>query len=264
MMLRKVMIVLILFLLVASFSKSAGATSVSWIGPNGYYEIVGGKISAKVDFPQFFKITLDLPNLKNINGLLGGCFVFYCWGDGYTCFDETEGPFAAYIPLDLTSIIPLANQAQLQEDIEPSNVGVWYMTSATKFAVIPTDSDGNQIDMEQTINDLLATQEFPLNMISVEITKYSFTGSVNKSGSLKASLSLGISINAFITTGTISLTGSFTTATGTSYPPETDLPFILSASNKNIKNIKASPQELANMVVKFLKMLPIKNMIPAQ
>ena len=114
----------------------------------------------------------------------------------------------------------------------------------------------------QTINDLLAEQDPPLNLITAEVTKYSFTGSVNSNGTLKVNLALGISINAFITTGTISLTGSFTTALPSSEPPEES--YILSnTTGAPNGSIKGSSKDIANWVVKILKGLPLKNVIPA-
>jgi hypothetical protein len=258
-MLKKMLIVSILFLLIVSFSNTSWATTVNT--PYGYYQIVGGKLKVSVNFTNFVKLTIDLPNLASISDLLGGYFVFYEWGY-YPGYDYTNGPFAFYLPLDLTSIIPisLTNQAQpLQQDdgVEPTIVGEWDMTGTTKFTITPADEHGNPVDIAQTINDLLATQEFPLNMITAEVTKYSFTGSMNKDNSLKLNLALGISIDAFITTGTISLTGSFTTSGPSSQPPASS--GILSAPNGNIKG---SSKDIANWVVKILKTLPLKNAIP--
>jgi len=259
-MLKKMLIVWVLFLLIVSFSNTSEATPVNT--PYGYYQIVGGKLKLSVNFTNFIKMTIDLPNLASISDLLGGYFVFYEWVD-YPGYDYTNGPFAFYLPLDLTNIIPipLTDQAQPpQQDggAEPTIVGEWDMTGSTKFTITPADENGIPVDIAQTINDLLATQEFPLNMITAEVTKYSFTGSINKDSSLKLTLTLGISIDAFITTGTISLTGSFTTSGPSSQPAASSA--ILSAPNGNIKG---SSNDIANWVVKILKTLPLKNAIPA-
>ena len=262
-MLKKMLIVWVLFLLIVSFSNTGWATTIN--SPNGYYQIVGGKLKLSVSFTNFVKMTIELPNLTSIKDLLGGYFVFYYWKDESSgkIIDYSYGPFAFYLPLDLTSIIPipLTNQAQpLQQDggAEPTIVGEWDMTGSTKFTITPADENGIPVDIAQTINDLLATQEFPLNMITAEVTKYSFTGSINKDSSLKLTLTLGISIDAFITTGTISLTGSFTTSGPSSQPAASSA--ILSAPNGNIKG---SSNDIANWVVKILKTLPLKNAIPA-
>jgi len=263
-MFKKMLIVSILFLLIVSFSNTSEATTVNT--PYGYYQIVGGKLKMSVNFTNFIKMTIELPNLASISDLLGGYFVFYEW-EYYPGYDYTNGPFAFYLPLDLTSIIPitLTSQAQpLQQDdgTEPTIVGEWDMTGSTKFTITPADEHGNPVDIAQTINALLATQEYPLNMITAQVTKYSFTGSVNKDSSLKLSLSLGILIDAFITTGTISLTGSFTTGLPTYELPEDS--FILSNTMSAPNgNIKGSSKDIANWVVKILKMLPLKNAIPA-
>jgi len=260
------LIVSILFLLIVSFSNTSEATTVN--SPSGYYQIVGGKLKSSMTFTNFIKMSIELPNLSSIKDLLGGYFVFYYWIDQYDhVIDYSYGPFAFYLPLDLTSIIPisLTNQAQaLQEEdgVEPTIVGEWQMTGTGKFRIIPADENGDPVDIAQTINDLLAEQEFPLNMITAQVTKYSFTGSMNSNGSLKMSLALGISIDAFVTNGTISLTGSFTTGLPSYEPPEDSfiLSNTLSAPNGNIKG---SSKGIANWVVKILKTLPLKNAIPA-
>ena len=263
-MFKKMLIVWVLFLLIVSFSNTSEATTVN--SPNGYYQIVGGKLKLSVNFTNFIKITIDLPNLTSIKDLLGGYFVFYEWVD-YPGYDYTNGPFAFYLPLDLTSIIPisLTNQAQpLQQDdgAEPTIVGEWDMTGSTKFTITPADANGNPVDIAKAINDLLKTQAFPLNMITAEVTKYSFTGSMNSNGSLKVNLTLGISIDAFITTGTITLTGSFTTSGPSSKP--SDAAYLLSNTmSAPDGNIKGSSNDIANWVVKILKTLPLKNAIPA-
>ena len=264
-MLKRILIVPIVLLLIVSFCNTAGATVVN--SPNGYYQITGGKVKASVNFPSFFKITIDLPNLAMIKDLLGGCFVFYYWVDPYDnhVLSYDYGPFSFYLPLDLSDIpIPLANQPQapLDTQTEFPIVGEWDMTASNKFAIIPADENGDPVDIAQTINDLLATQDFPLNMITAEVTKYSFTGTVNSNRTLKVNLALGILIDAFITTGTISLTGSFTTALPTLEPPEES--FILS-NTKSVPNgsIKGSSKDIANWVVKILKGLPLKSIIPA-
>lgn len=258
-MLKKMLIVSVLFLLIVSFSNTSEATPVNT--PYGYYQIVGGKLKLSVSFTNFIKMTIELPNLTSIKDLLGGYFVFYEWVY-YPGYDYTNGPFAFYLPLDLTSIIPisLTNQAQpLQQDdsVEPTIVGEWDMTGTTKFTITPADENGNPVDIAQTINALLATQEYPLNMITAEVTKYSFTGSINNDKSLKLTLNLGISIDAFITTGTITLTGSFTTSGPSSQPPASS--GILSAPNGSSK---VSSKDIANWVVNILKTLPLKNAIP--
>lgn len=233
------------------FSNTSWATIVN--SPNGYYQIVGGKLKLSVNFTNFIKMTIDLPNLTSIKDLLGGYIVFYYWIDQYGhVIDYSYGPFAFYLPIDLTSIIsiPLTNQETI--------VGEWDMTGSTKFTITPADANGNPVDIAKSINDLLKTQEFPLNMITAEVTKYSFTGSMNKDNSLKLNLTLGISIDAFITTGTISLTGSFTTSGPSSQPPASS--GILSAPNGSSK---VSSKDIANWVVNILKTLPLKNAIPA-
>ena len=261
-MFKKMLIVWVLFLLIVSFSNTSEATTVN--SPNGYYQIVGGKLKLSVNFTNFIKMTIDLPNLTSIKDLLGGYFVFYYWVDEYgDVIDYSYGPFAFYPPIDLTSIIPipLANQAQaLQQDggAEPTIVGEWDMTGSTKFTITPADANGNPVDIAKSINDLLKTQAPPLNMITAEVTKYSFTGSMNSNGSLKVNLTLGISIDAFITTGTITLTGSFTTSGPSSKPPASS--GILSAPNGSSK---VSSKDIANWVVNILKTLPLKNAIPA-
>ena len=263
-MLKRILIVPIVLLLIVSFCNAAGATTVN--SPNGYYQITGGKVKASVNFPSFFKISIELPNLAMIKDVLGGCFVFYYWVNQYgQVIDYTYGPFSFYLPLDLSSLpLPLKNQAQapLDSQTEFPIVGEWSMTTSNKFAITPADENGDPVDIAQTINDLLATQEFPLNMITAEVTKYAFAGSVNSSGTLKVSLALGILVDAFITTGTISLTGSFTTALPTSDPPEES--FILSnTTGAPIGSIKGSSKDIANWVVKILKGLPLKSLIPA-
>jgi hypothetical protein len=259
-MLKKMLIVSILFLLIVSFSITSEATTVNT--PYGYYQIVGGKLKVSVNFTNFVKLTIDLPNLASISDLLGGYFVFYDWVY-YPGYDYTNGPFAFYLPLDLTSIIPLSltNQAQpLQQDdsVAPTIVGEWDMTGSTKFTITPADEHGNPVHIAKSINDLLKTQAPPLNMITAEVTKYSFTGSMNSNGSLKMSLALGISIDAFITTGTISLTGSFTTSGPSSQPLASS--GILSVPNGSSK---ASSKDIANWVVNILKTLPLKDTVPA-
>ena len=265
-MLKKTLIVSVLFLLIVSFSSTARATSV--IGPNGYYQIVAGKLSATVNFPNYFKITLSLPKLDNIEDFLGGYFRFWYWEYWYG-IDYTSGPFAVFVPLDLSSLsLPLINQPSISQTQalqleEPTIVGEWSMTTPAKFVIVPADDTGQTIDLEQSINDLLATQEFPLNMITADVTKYSLTGSVNSNGTLKVTLSLGISIDAFITTGTISLTGTFNTAGPTYELPEP--PVILSNTLSGPKgSTKGSSKELANWVVKILKTLPLRNVVPGQ
>jgi hypothetical protein len=260
-MFKKMLIVWVLFLLIVSFSNTSWATTIN--SPSGYYQIVGGKLKLSVNFTNFVKMTIDLPNLTSIKDLLGGYFVFYYWSVNGHVIDYSYGPFAFYLPLDLTNIIPipLTNQAQpLQQDdgAEPTIVGEWDMTGPGKFTITPADENGNPVDIAQTINALLATQEFPLNMITAEVTKYSFTGSMNKDNSLKLNLTLGISIDAFITTGTITLTGSFTTSGPSSQPPASS--GILSAPNGSSK---VSSKDIANWVVNILKTLPLKNAIPA-
>jgi len=263
-MLKRILIVPIVLLLIVSFYNTAGATTVN--SPNGYYQITGGKLKVGVNFPSFFKITLDLPNLTMIKDLLGGCFVFYYWVNQYgQVIDYTYGPFSFYLPLDLSDIpIPLKNQAQASLDTQTEfpTVGEWWMTGSNKFAITPADEYGNPVDIAQTINDLLATQESPLNMITANVTRYSFTGTVNSNGSLKVNLALGISIDAFITTGTISLTGSFTTSLPSSEPPEES--FILSNNIAAPRvSLKGSSKDIASWVVKILKTLPLKSLVPA-
>ena len=261
-MLKKMLIVWVLFLLIVSFSNTSEATTVN--SPNGYYQIVGGKLKLSVNFTNFIKMTIELPNLTSIKDLLGGYFVFYYWKNtSGQIIDYSYGPFAFYPPLDLTNIIPisLTHQAQaLQQDggAEPTIVGEWDMTGSTKFTITPADANGNPVDIAKSINDLLKTQAPPLNMITAEVTKYSFTGSMNSNGSLKVNLTLGISIDAFITTGTITLTGSFTTSGPSSKPPASS--GILSAPNGSSK---VSSKDIANWVVNILKTLPLKNAIPA-
>jgi len=266
-MLKKILIVSVLFLLIVAFSGTARATSV--IGPNGFYQIVAGKLNATVNFPNYFKITLSLPNLSNIEEFLGGYFVFYYWVNQYDqVLDYTYGPFAFFVPLDLSGFsLPLINQSSINQPQalqleEPTIVGEWSMTAPTKFAIVPADDTGQTINLEQSINDLLAEQDFPLNMIIANVTKYSLAGSVNSNGTLKVTLSLGMSFDAFITTGTISLTGTFNTALPTYELPEP--PVILSNTLSGAKgSTKGSSKELANWVVKILKTLPIKNVVPA-
>jgi len=264
-MLKRILIVPIVLLLIISFCNTAVATTVN--SPNGYYQITGGKLKASVTFPSYVKISIELPNLAMINGLLGGCFVFYYWVDPYDhhVLYYDHGPFSAYLPIDLSNLpIPLANQAQAPLDTatEFPIVGEWSMTTSTKFTITPADANGDPVDIAQTINEQLGALDPPLNLITAEVTKYSFTGSVNSNGTLKVTLALGISIDAFITTGAISLTGSFTTSLPSSEPPEA--PFILS-NNVAAPNgsVKGSSKDIANWVVKILKGLPLKNLIPA-
>jgi hypothetical protein len=264
-MLKKILIVPIVLLLIVSFCNTGGTTTVN--SPNGYYQITGGKLKTSVNFPSFFKIRIELPNLAMIKDLLGGCFVFYYLVDPYDhhVLYYDHGPFSAYLPLDLSNLpIPLTNQAQapLDAQTEFPIMGEWSMTGSNKFVITPADENGDPVDIAQSINDLLATQDPPLNMITAEVTKYSFTGSVNSNGSLKVKLALGISIDAFITTGAISLTGSFKTSLPSSEPPEESyiLSNTMSAPNGSVKG---SSKDIANWVVKILKGLPLKNLIPA-
>ncbi|MGD0918163.1 MAG: hypothetical protein ABSB22_17060 [Thermodesulfobacteriota bacterium] len=261
-MLKKILIVSVLFLLIVSFSNTARA-AIQITNPYGYYQINGGSLNASINFPKIITISVKVPNVTILKSLLAGCFVFDYWSGG---FGEDLGVFGIYTPADLSSVIP-GVPLPISTDT-PIWVGQWEMTGPGKFsiAIAYLGDDGfyhilpDKSDLAQYINDLLSAQSGIINMIQVTIPKFTFSGIQDtKKDTLKVSFSLTINVDAVVTTGTITLTGSFTTSPGTINPPAAPAG-IFSATDASAK---ATSKDLGNWVVDIIKALPLKDAVPA-
>jgi hypothetical protein len=258
-MLKKMVIVSILFLLIVSFSKTAGA-AITVTNPWGYYQITDGKLTLNVNFPNILTLNVSLPKMALLKTYLGGCLVFFYWSN-YVGADF--GAFGLYFPVDLSSIIP-GTSLPISSDT-PTWVGEWQVTGPGKFTVVPIDADYYTLDtlsdLEDYINDLLSGSGLTIP-ISVTVTKYSFTGTQDSKDKLKANLSLGIGVNIYegIVKGTITITASLTTSKGTADSPA-PLGGSLSALNGGGS---ASFKGLGNLVVNILKTLPLEDLVPAK
>ena len=77
-------IVSILFLLIVSFSKTAGA-AITVTNPWGYYQITDGKLTLNVNFPNILTLNVSLPKMALLKTYLGGCLVFDYWSGAFWC-----------------------------------------------------------------------------------------------------------------------------------------------------------------------------------
>jgi hypothetical protein len=266
-------------MLIVSFSKTAGA-AVTINNPLGYYQLTGGKLSVSVNFKNILTMNVSLPNIAILRSYLGGCFVFdYWYNDDGPIYWEDNGVFGMYFPIDFSTILPIELPITIPTD-GPTWVGEWGLTGPGKFSILPVyqAEDGlyytlTPSELADYINELLATQGGIISMITVTVPKYSFTGTQDlKKDTLKINFSLTININAIVTTGTITLSGTnLTTSRGTLEPPEP--PPIIFSSNAakqagGILSIPrpsetASPNGLANWVVDIIKTLPLEDIVPA-
>ena len=269
-MLKKMLIVSILFLLIVSFSNTAGA-AVTVTNPWGFYQITDGKLDLNVNFPSILTLKVTLPKMSLLKTYIGGCLVFYYWS-GY--WGEDFGAFGLYSPVDFSSIIP---GAEIPIDTStPTWVGEWQMTGSGKFKVVPIaqDADGyyynieDLSDLEDYLNELLSGSGLSVP-ISLTVTNYSITGTQDSKDKLKANLSLGIGVNIYegIVKGTITLKISLSTSKGTADPPV--MGASLSALNGGRSAAlnggrNASFKRLGNLIVNIIKTLPLEELEPSK
>ena len=74
-MLKKILIVSVLFLLIVSFSNTARA-AIELTNPLYYYQISGGSLNANVNFPKIITISVKCAKRGDLKSYLEGCFVF--------------------------------------------------------------------------------------------------------------------------------------------------------------------------------------------
>jgi hypothetical protein len=223
-MFKKMLIVSILFLSIVAFSNLTWATSC--ISPDGGYDL-DGKMTAKVSAPGIVTLSITFPDLENIGG------VFY--------FEEL-GSFHFFLPLLSTSSLL---------------TGTWDMTQfcSTKFKV--------ESDLESLLSNLSSElpSEFSEYDISVEVTRSSFTGTIQSNGNIKGKFSLTITIYVDgYNYGTLSLSGSFTGEPNPAYSLST-----LSSSPLSLPQEKGfSPKStiLKDLILKLIKVMPAKGALP--
>ncbi len=258
-MLKKTLIVSVLFLLIVSFSNTAKA-AVTIDNPLGYYVISSGKLTLSASFPNLITINVSLPSLALIQSQAKTAFAFFYWsGQEYADY----GPFGVYLPVDLSGLIPIP--IPISTDA-PSWVGEWQVTQPYKFVILPIaqDEEGYYYtletvsDFEDYMNNLLQSSGGLLSMVSVTVKKYSFTGTMDKSDKLKLTLALEIGVNALdLVTGSIKLSGSFNTLKGSADPPEAP-GGILAAPQANSSKPFGG---VGNWVVDVIKKLPLEQMM---
>ncbi len=258
-MLKKTLIVSVLFLLIFTFSNTAKA-AVTIDNPLGYYVISNGSLTMSVNFPNIISISVKLPKLALIQSQAKTAFAFLYW-NGLEYADY--GIFGLYSPVDLSSILPLPIPISTEE---PIWVGEWQVTSPYKFRIVPIAQDDEgyyytldtTADLEDYINNLLSSMGGLVGMITVNVTQYSFTGSMDSSDKLKLALNLGISVDAAgLVTGTIKVTGKFDTLRGSMDAPQAAS---LAASN-TISSKPSGKAGIANWVVDVIKKLPLEQMM---
>ena len=258
-MLKKTLIVSVLFLLIFTFSNTAKA-AVEITNPLGYYMISKGSLNMSVNFPSLISITVKLSNLALIQSQAKAAFAFFYW-NGLEYADY--GIFGIYSPVDLSGMLPI--DLPIATD-EPIWVGEWQVTSPYKFRIVPIAQDDEgyyytldtAADLEDYINNLLSSTGGLIGMITVNVTQYSFTGSMDSSDKLKLALNLGISVDYGIgPAGTIKLSGKFDTLRGSM-----DAPQAASLAAPNANSSKPSGGGgIANWVVDVIKKLPLEQMM---
>jgi len=248
-MLKKILIISILFLLMVLSSSSVGAVN----NLVGNYQIVGGHMPASVSFPKMITMSINLPNLGILKSLTTGAYLifdYYYDTNGKILYTD-HGPFGVYLPELSTSGTSLPISSGI------TWVGDWVMTGTNKFAIMTVDeTTGQETDLQTLINDLLSNLNLPVS-VDTTVTQYAFTGVLNsKNNTLSIKLAVKIEVTiagGVIPNGTISLSGSFTTGTPTTLPPA-----VMSVQGRkaNLSN------EIAYWVVHIVKKLPLKYLVP--